>query len=303
MADISPEQALARVANAIPADIRKHITIVGSLAAGYVLRTKITPNAVRTKDIDCVLFPFAQATVAGATIAAKLLNAGWTLRTDEDFPEPGDKNTRLDKLPVVRLHPPGEKEWFLELLSVPPDNTGEYERFTRLVVDGGRHFVLPSFRFLPIAIFEPEETALGIFCARVEMMALANLLENPVLKPELMRGLIENRKIKRSNKDLGRAVALARICDDELLTWPEQWLKALKSTFPGDWSRLARQVGDGVRQLAGSEDDLEQACHTCNNGLLSFAPVTVDQFAVSIKRFQSDCINPFIGLCNSEQVK
>ncbi|MBK7091960.1 MAG: hypothetical protein IPH59_09625 [bacterium] len=300
MADISPEQTLERVASAIPARIRKHITIVGSLAAGYVLRTKITPGTVRTKDIDCVLSPFAQATISGTSITTTLLNAGWTLRPDSEFPEPGNKETDLDKLPVVRLYPPESSDWFVELLSVPESNSGEFERFRRLEVDAKRHFVLPSFKFLPIAIYEPIATSVGISCARVEMMALANLLENPTIQQTPMRGLISNRIIKRGNKDIGRAVALARICDDEIETWPELWLKALRTVFPENWLKYAVHVGDGIQQLVENEGDLEQACHTCNNGLLSFAPVTVEQFAVSIKRFQKDCIEPFIELCSRE---
>ncbi|MGB5107287.1 MAG: hypothetical protein WBP29_07960 [Candidatus Zixiibacteriota bacterium] len=296
MADISPEVVLSKVAAAIPKEVRKHITIIGSLAAGYALRSRIGHAEVRTKDIDCVLFPFAHASVAGVAIARKLLEAGWTLKEDDDFPAPGDKSTSLEKLPVVRLYPPDGGDWFLELLTVPRVGSSG-ERFTRLIVDDENHFALPSFKFLPIAIFEPMETPFGICCARVEMMAFANLLENPEIKPALMRGLIESRRIKRSNKDLGRSIALALICDDEIGTWPVLWRKALEETFPKDWKSYGKITGTGLRLLAASEMDIEQACHASNNGLLAYSPKSVEQFRIAIKRFQADCIDPFGELC------
>jgi glycosyltransferase involved in cell wall biosynthesis len=57
------------------------------------------------------------------------------------------------------------------------------------------------------------------------MMALANLLEHPRIKDDL----IEDTNIKRSNKDLGRVLAIARLTPEEMWeTWPAAWAKALK---------------------------------------------------------------------------
>lgn len=62
------------------------------------------------------------------------------------------------------------------------------------------------------------------------MMALANILEHPRIKPETMSGLIENRKIKRSNKDLGRALAIVRLYGDvQLDEWLDLWEDAVRS--------------------------------------------------------------------------
>lgn len=52
---------------------------------------------------------------------------------------------------------------------------------------------------MSLAAFRPTKTEFGIYRARPEMMALALLLEHPTIKPETMSGLIEGRKIKRSN--------------------------------------------------------------------------------------------------------
>ncbi len=41
------------------------------------------------------------------------------------------------------------------------------------------------------------------------MMALANMLEHPKIKSDTMSGLLQGRTIKRSNKDLGRVLAIA----------------------------------------------------------------------------------------------
>ena|SRR5438105_11858080 len=93
-------------------------------------------------------------------------------------------------------------------------------------------------------------------------MALANLLEHPKkIRPELMSGLIRDRQIKRSNKDLGCALAIARLSvakdEDALLAWPELWQAALADRFPEDWKGFAPRSGAGLRQLLDSPPDLD----------------------------------------------
>ena len=67
------------------------------------------------------------------------------------------------------------------------------------------HFGLPTFRFISITAFDALPAGdLGIRYARPEIMALANLLEHPEIKPDRMSGLFAGLAIKRSNKDFGR---------------------------------------------------------------------------------------------------
>lgn len=124
-------------------------------------------------------------------------------------------------------------------------------------------------------------TPLGLYVARPELMALANLLEHPEVQPETMSGLIGGREIKRSNKDLGRVLAIARLSlqqeEDALLAWPSRWQRAMQARFPEDWRNLARRSGAGLRQLLGQPNDLAEARHTCEFGLLASRPPSVPQ--------------------------
>ncbi len=108
--------------------------------------------------------------------------------------------------------------------------------------------------------------------------------------------LIEGTNTKRSNKDLGRVLAIARLAiarnEDALLEWPELWKGALQQSFPDEWRALAGRVGQGVRALLASESDLEQALLTCVNGLLASRPPTLEQFRIAGQRLLQDAIDP-----------
>lgn len=125
------------------------------------------------------------------------------------------------------------------------------------------------------------------------MMALANLLEHPVIGSERMSGLIADRQIKRSNKDLGRVLALAQLSRDErVATWAAEWEEALRVAFPETWRTLAARAGDGMRALLASPGDLVEAVHTCNNGLLAARQVTPEQLEIAGRRLLLDAIEP-----------
>ena len=140
------------------------------------------------------------------------------------------------------------------------------------------------------------ETDLGIQVARPEMMALANLLEHPRIGSETMSGLFGGRQIKRSNKDLGRVLAIAHLAtaaeEDALLEWPTLWMAGLRSRFPNDWTDLATRAGDGLGELLASEPDLDEARHTCAAGLLASEPPTRDTLQVAGQRLIVDAIEP-----------
>ena len=294
---ISPSAVLKRIAAAIPRDFRRNIIIVGSLAAGYHFFRENPKLQVRTKDVDCLISPRIRAIPAGQAVADHLFARHWQLRTEGNWGKPGDARTPENQLPVVRLYPPGSKEWFIELLTVPESENDLERRDLRLITAKG-HFSLCSFRFLSLAEFEPIATPFGVAIARPETMALANLLHHPVIGKETMSGLIAGRRIKRSNKDLGRALALARLAEgrqeDSLLDWPKVWANALQNRFPSHWRELAPRVGTGLRQLLRpqNEADLEEARHTCENGLLASQVPSLKLLEITGRRLLQDAIEP-----------
>jgi hypothetical protein len=287
---------LREIATAVPEDCRDKIIIIGSLAVGYHYFAHQKEMVVRTKDADCLLAPRVAAIPAGVAITDRLFDANWRFRPDEKWNKPGDKSTPDEQLPAVRLQPPGKSEWFIELLTVPESPADRNRRWLRIETQHG-HFGLCSFGFLSLANYNPIRTDLGIYIARPEMMAFANLLEHPEIRPELMSGGFAGRTdIKRSNKDLGRVLAIARLAigrdEDALLGWQKPWREALQDHFPDDWRELAARAGQGLRALLASEPNLEQAWHTCVNGLLASSPPTLDTLRIAGLRLLQDAVVP-----------
>lgn len=283
MADeaVNPDVVLAQVVSAIPAELRRHIVIIGSLAAAYWFADEAA-LAVRTKDIDSVLTPRASAGDTGRMIADGLLGTGWTPKRTGKFSAPGTSQTPVENLPALRLHPPNTDAWFLELLTEPESemDASAGRRWMRFVLSNGEHYGLPSFQFTSIATHGARETRFGVRAARPEMMALANLLEHPRIRPDL----IEGTRIRRSNKDLGRVLALAWLSDAAIEGWPEAWAEALLARFPSSWRELARRAGEGLRHLLDSPEDMQQAAQTCAAGLLANRNVTSEQLAAAGER-------------------
>ena len=188
--------------------------------------------------------------------------------------------------------PPSGEGWFVELLTVPESSSDREKRWMRLETSEG-HFGLCSFGYLSLAEFEPNTTEFGIHVARPEMMALANLLEHPTIKPDLMKALIGGKQHKRSHKDLGRVLAIAYLTpDDELEGWAESWERALTSCFPDDWMHAAVRVGAGLRILLNDPDQVLEAHATCVAGLWADSPPTADQLRLVGLRLLQDAIDP-----------
>lgn len=243
-----------------------------------------------------MLEPFHAAVGAGQSIARQLLDAGWQRRMQGDHQEPGTDATPEGDLPAVRLYPPlvdptSEEAWFIEFLTVPESAGTLGKKWTRLPLAEG-HFGLPTFRYLSITAFRSLPAGdLGIRYARPEMMALANLLEHPEIKPERMSSVIAERAIKRSNKDLGRVLAIATLADpDGYEPWADAWLEALQACFPDEWRDLAMRTGNGLRELLASNADLEEAHHTCLNGLLASQPPILDALRAAGRRVLAEAI-------------
>jgi hypothetical protein len=303
MNQVSPMEVLAEIVEAIPEECKKNMIIIGSLAVGYhFFAENFAENenmVVRTKDADCLLSPRIEAVHAGEAIAEKLFASGWSLSKSGDWGQPGDKNTPLDQLPAIRLNPPGNANWFVELLTVPESTTERERKWVPLKTSHG-YFALPSFGFLSLTNYEPLKTELGIYIARPEMMALANMFEHTEIKSDTMSGLIQGRTIKRSNKDLGRVLAIAYLSTkqdaDSMEKWPAIWEQALQNCFPDECQSLAKETGSGIRQLLESESDLEEAYHTCRYGLLASAPPDMEQLLIAGKRLLQDAVEPLEAL-------
>ena len=289
---ISPRLVVAAVARQVPAECLPHLVVIGSLAAAYQLLKETDESSVRTKDMDCILVPRIEAIPRGEAVADALLAAGWQHPSSGLSVAPGTIETPDEDLPVVRLYPPDSADWFIELLTVQDAADQRDRAFERVVLSDGGHYALATFRFLDVAAYRPIETPEGIRCARVAMLALSNLLRNPVIRPERMRtptGLGP----KRSNKDLGRVLTLARLSDRAAVArWPDAWAEALCVLHPRDWTELGQGAGAGVRALLASEGDLREALEVSRAGLLASVPMSVDEFRIVAERLLADAVEP-----------
>ena len=132
------------------------------------------------------------------------------------------------------------------------------------------------------------------------MMALANLLHHP----EVADTLIAGTDYKRSNKDLGRVLALAfrtvqrdrRDGTEELDAWPGRMWSALKDKFGDQAPRLATQAGTGLRAVLANHADLDQALRITNLGLLSSLDVSMEAFRATGARFVVEVIEELEAL-------
>lgn len=299
MSQVKAREVLQQVANAVPMECRDNIVIIGSLAAAYAYFGDNDKMVVQTKDIDCLLKPFHIATEKGQAIARRLLDAGWHQRRLGDHQTPGTPQTPNDELPAIRLYPPeinpeDENAWFIELLTEPDSSNDQGKRWSRMVIDEG-HFGLPSFRYLSITAHVPHKIdQFGIYYARPEMMALANLLEHPEIKPARMSALFEGHKIKRSNKDLGRVLSIGYLAEEAGLKdyrqWGYEWKMALQSCFPDEWEKLAKNTGTGLKALLKSNEDMNEAHHTSMYGLLSSCGVSKEDLEEVGDRILGDAV-------------
>ncbi len=300
---LSPRDVLAQVAQAIPPACRPYVIIVGSLAAGYHFFANDGARAVRTKDVDCMFSPHAKAVAAAQQVTHELLAADWVQRSGE-WSTPGSANDPVDKLPMVRLKPPGGSDWFVELLGAPSAYVegAPMKQFHRIETPSG-DFAICSFGFLSLAEWEPIPTQYGVSIARPEMMALANLLHHPSVGSDLISGT----DVKRANKDLGRVLALAYLTvardrgagTDELAAWPDQMWAALRDKFGVHAEQLAHRAGSGLRELLASPIDRAQALAECNRGLLASQEVGQAAFDATGRRFVAEVVEPLEAYATS----
>lgn len=298
MTPLTPDAVMAQIAAALPEDCRPNVIIIGSLAAGYHFFSGDSQRSIRTKDVDCMFSPHAKAVAAAGQVTERLVDAGWQQRKEGEWAEPGNAKTPDDKLPMIRLKPPGDgggSDWFLELLGAPDENSELDKTFHRVQTSLG-HFAICSFNYLALAEWNPIKTTYGVRVARPEMMALANLLHHPKIGPDLIKGT----ETKRSNKDLGRVVALAwltaerdrRSGTEELESWAGRMADALRECFPGRARQLAQGAGSGLRELMASDGDRDEALSICNKGLLASLEVGREAFEATGQRIIQQVVEP-----------
>lgn len=292
---LNANAVLHRLSRELPEACRQQVIIVGSLAAAAQL-IEGDETELRTKDIDGMIAPSACVVATGASLATTLLERGWQAQVDtERFAHPADASTPDEKLPVVRLRPPGKdkEDWFLELLGAPPvlaaDEKGQTRRSERVHTPSS-DFEIPSFAYLGVTQFRPVLHESRLQLASIEMMALSNLLHHPRIGEQRMGEKIEGESIKRSNKDLGRVIALAALRDrqeeDSVLRWPAAWRQSMHELgAPAQTLALLTTINAGIQELLDSPDDRAEALHALNNGLLSSQPWTREQLEIAIKRY------------------
>ncbi len=276
--DLSPHDVFAQVAAAVPPELHANIVIIGSLAAAYAFTDARGGTAMRTKDVDCVLAPHITAVEHGRRITGLLLAAGWRPRRAGEFGRAADAHTADDQLPAVRLFPPGNDDWFLEMLTEPASDAQHGIRWDRIALGSGEHFGLPSFEFTGISTFDPASSREGLRYARPECMALAHLLEHRSFSDQPISGTdFGGRPLLRRNKDLGRVLAIANLAGLAAVhQWSARWSDALDVRLPKRRQELARTAGDGIRKLLASQRDLQEALLHVNRGLLAQDPVSLD---------------------------
>ena len=108
MREMVPAEILERVSRAVPQQCLKNMIVIGSLAVGYHFRASRT-RPVRTKDIDCMLYPRQEAVVSAQALAEQLLAEGWAHRTEWGWGKPQNQPEPRDGLSGVRLIPPDEE--------------------------------------------------------------------------------------------------------------------------------------------------------------------------------------------------
>jgi hypothetical protein len=296
MKNLSPSKVLQQVTEVVPSEYLQNLIVVGSLAAAYHFFRKDEGREVRTKDVDCLLCPHERAVESGVAMTEKMIAEGWQHRIEGGFGIPQPSAEPTDKLSAIRLCPPNSKDWFAELLAVPASEESVGKSWVAIELQSG-FFGLPTFEFMSLTAFRAMPTEFGIRYARPEMMALANLLSHPVIAADTMSSPYGDRTIKRSNKDLGRVLSLARLSsDDEIVQWPSKWEEALRDCFPNRWADLAASVGGGFRQLLDSDQDFDEAHHTCVVGLLASQPTTIEQLKATGQRVLQDAIEPLESL-------
>lgn len=268
---------LARVAEHIPAPLRGNIVVIGSIATAWAFRDVSGTHAVATKDIDLLLRPAVDAIATAETLGHDLLQAGWQPRYPGGL-LPGDARTPADRLPALRLSPPGEADgWFVELLAEPSEGQHTRKHWRRFRTALG-DFALPSFRYMRVAVHGAEASPFGLRVARPSSMALAHLLEHAEPDRTPISNLPGNPP--RFVKDVGRALSLWWLAQQQsslaVERWRSEWRQTLNAVRADLPPALGRTAGDG---LASIRYELRKAHAIARAGVLASHGTTLEAFA------------------------
>lgn len=291
MAKLDPELVLQGFKKDFPARLHKNICVVGSLAAACRFRMKLEAQVVNTKDVDLVVH-----TTGGATgcqdLAKHLLRKGWTQRYPKELP-PAPSPDPEESLPFIRFYPPGSLDFFIELLGLPAKDQAQGKAIMPIELTDG-WFGVPRFRFMGLTSHETQSSSSGIKYAAPWMMALANLLSHPVLKPEIMSSKIGGRDIWRCSKDLGRVLTLAWLAERrDLERWVSPWIAGTQDWFPKTWRSVVPRATQALTGLLGNREAMEQAHHTAVYGLLAGKSVTQKNLEAIGEQLLADVVGPY----------
>lgn len=133
----------------LPAEVREHVLVVGSLAAALSHREQLRDRGVNTKDCDVIIHP-AGALPEATRLATTLFEAGW-----RPLPKckPGAKDDPQSQLSVVRLNPPTSEAYFVELLGLPDSTQTAPKLMLPFEVKGG-WYLLPLPRTAHVGLLD-----------------------------------------------------------------------------------------------------------------------------------------------------
>lgn len=288
--NINPEAILERMAASLPKAYHEDLILVGSLAAACHFAAQLKERSLRTKDADFIVQPAGNLKRC-VELAEALKREGWTIRNESGFPA---GQSPEGPLPHVKLYSAKERDFWIEFQGLPQqDQTAD--RHDEPVEFDGAWYSVPHFRFMRLVKHEAQASRSGLKYAAPRMMALANLLAHPKVGEAKVTMADGTKGGLRSAKDLGRAIAIARLTPtSELEEWPASWLPALKECFPKTWSTLAANVEAGLNDLLSKPNAMEDAAtFTGTLGLLGGQDASPDRLRAIAEQLLAFAVKPF----------
>ncbi|MDH5822513.1 hypothetical protein QFW77_05850 [Luteimonas sp. RD2P54] len=267
---------LSRVAERVPPTLRANVVVIGSIATAWAFRDVSGTHSVATKDIDLLLRPAIDAVATAETLGQELLDDGWQPRFPNGI-ERGAADTPDDRLPALRLSPPGDgDDWFVELLAESSGDQATRKHWRRVETGIGL-FGLPSFRYMRVAVHGAEETEFGLRVARPARMALAHLLEHADPDTTPISNLPGTPP--RFTKDVGRAISLWWLAREQSPLagkhWLAEWRETLASLYPDSATGMKAAARNGLDSVANY---LREAHAIALNGVLAPHGTTLDAY-------------------------